>query len=460
MKDLTVGNERKLILLFALPMLLGNVFQQMYNVVDSIVVGRFMGKEALAAVGASFPIIFALVSLVIGFSMGLTVIISQYYGAKDYRSVKRAIDTLNIVLFFASIAVTVSGLLLSTKIFEWMQLSPEVIPLAKNYFNIYILGSMAFFGFNSVNAILRGLGDSKTPLYFLIISTVLNIILVVVFVVLFGWGVQGAAVATIIAQGTSFLLAVYYLNRNHSLIRFSFKNLEFDRQIFRQSIRIGLPSGLQQTFVSLGIMALFGIVNSHGTDVSAAYAAVGRVDSFSMLISMNFAMALSSFVGQNIGAQKIDRVIKGLKATFIMTSLITAILTLFILFFGKQLMYLFTTDENVAGIGVEYLYIVCSFYLVFNSMFIVSAVLRGAGDTLIPMFVTLFSLWVVRVPLALVLSAHFGEKGIWWSVPIGWSSGAIFIFLYYLKGNWKTKSVIKRKQPVPEIPAEDIKIST
>ncbi len=456
MKDLTVGKEGKLIFQFAVPMLLGNVFQQLYNIVDSIVVGRFMGKEALAAVGASFPIIFVMISLVIGFSMGLTVIISQYYGAKDFKSVKRAIDTLNIVLFFASIVVTILGLLLSTKIFEWMQLSPEVIPLAKNYFNTYILGSMAFFGFNSVNAILRGLGDSKTPLYFLIISTVLNIILVILFVVIFGWGVQGAALATIIAQGFSFLLSVFYLNKYHKLIKITFKNLEFDRHIFKQSLRIGLPSGLQQTFVSIGIMALYGIVNQHGTDVSAAYAAVGRIDSFSMLISMNFAMALSTFVGQNIGAQKINRVKEGLKATLWMTSFITIVLTLIVVFFGHQLMYLFTTDENVIRIGAEYLVIVCSFYLVFNAMFIVSAVLRGAGDTLIPMFVTLFSLWVVRVPLAVILSKYFGEKGIWWSVPIGWFSGAIFISLYYMKGNWKTKSVIKRNPSEQEIMIDEV----
>lgn len=445
MKDLTVGKESKLIFQFAIPMLLGNVFQQLYNVVDSIVVGRHIGKEALAAVGASFPIIFILISLVIGFSMGLTVIIAQYFGAKDYKSVKRAIDTLNIVIFFAAIVVTIVGLLLSTKIFEWMQLSPEIIPQAKEYFRVYILGSIAFFGFNSVNAILRGLGDSKTPLYFLIISTVLNIILVIIFVVFLHWGVSGAAFATIIAQGTSFLLSVIYLNKNHKLIKITFRNLEFDKQIFRQSLRIGLPSGLQQTFVSLGMIALYGIVNSFGTDVSAAYAGALRIDSFSMLLAMNFAMALSTFVGQNIGANKIERVKRGLKATLIMTSAITVVITLVVVFFGKELMYLFTTDENVIRIGAEYLVIVCSFYLLFNSMFIIGAVLRGAGDTLMPMFVTLFSLWVIRIPLAYLLAHYWGEKGIWWSVPIGWFSGFVLILLYYLKGNWKTKSVIKHK---------------
>jgi Na+-driven multidrug efflux pump len=162
-KDFTVGKESKLIFQFAIPMLLGNIFQQLYNIVDSIVVGRHIGKEALAAVGASFPIIFILISLVVGFSMGLTVIIAQYFGAKDYKSVKRAIDTLNIVLFFAAIGITITGLLLSNKIFEWMHLSPAIIPQAKEYFCTYILGTLAFFGFNSVSAILRGLGDSKTP---------------------------------------------------------------------------------------------------------------------------------------------------------------------------------------------------------------------------------------------------------------------------------------------------------
>jgi len=249
MKDLTIGNERKLILQFALPMLLGNLFQQSYNIVDSIVVGRFIGKEALAAVGASFPVIFILISLVIGFSMGLTVIISQYYGAKDFRSIKRSIDTLNIILLITSIIITLISISFSTEIFQLMQLPVDVIPQAEEYFTTYMLGSIAFFGFNGVSAVLRGLGDSKTPLYFLIIATVLNIILVLLFVIVFDWGVKGAAISTIIAQGISFLLSVLYLNKYHKLVKVSFINIKFDKKIFLQSLRIGLPSGLQHTFI-------------------------------------------------------------------------------------------------------------------------------------------------------------------------------------------------------------------
>ncbi len=443
MKDLTVGNERKLILQFALPMLLGNLFQQSYNIVDSIVVGRFIGKEALAAVGASFPVIFILISLVIGFSMGLTVIISQYYGAKDFKSIKRSIDTLNIVLLITSIIITLVSIFFSREIFLLMQLPADVIPQAEEYFTTYMLGSVAFFGFNGVTAVLRGLGDSKTPLYFLIISTVLNIILVFLFVVVFGWGVKGAAISTIIAQGFSFLLSVFYLNKYHKLVKFSFVNIEFDKKIFIQSLRIGLPSGMQHTFVSIGMMALYAIVNSFGTNVSAAYAAAMRIDSFASLPAMNFAMALSTFVGQNIGANKIERVKKGLLATFIMTSAIAIFVSIVVVLFGEELMYLFTTDKDVISLGHDYLIIVCSFYLLFTTMFVIGSVLRGAGDTLVPMFVTLFSLWLVRIPLAYFLSQHFGVQGIWWSIPIGWLCGLSFIFLYYLKGNWKNKGVVK-----------------
>ncbi|HBX50997.1 MAG: MATE family efflux transporter [Bacteroidetes bacterium RIFOXYA12_FULL_35_11] len=447
MKDLTIGNERKLILQFALPMLLGNLFQQSYNIVDSIVVGRFIGKEALAAVGASFPVIFILISLVIGFSMGLTVIISQYYGAKDFRSIKRSIDTLNIILLITSIIITLISISFSTEIFQLMQLPVDVIPQAEEYFTTYMLGSIAFFGFNGVSAVLRGLGDSKTPLYFLIIATVLNIILVLLFVIVFDWGVKGAAISTIIAQGISFLLSVLYLNKYHKLVKVSFINIKFDKKIFLQSLRIGLPSGLQHTFVSIGMMALYAIVNSFGTDVSAAYAAVMRIDTFASLPAMNFAIALSTFVGQNIGANKIGRVKQGLLATFVMTSGVAIFVSIGVILFGKELMYLFTTDSTVIALGHDYLIIVCSFYLVFTTMLVISSVLRGAGDTLIPMFVSLFSLWLVRIPFAYFLSQHFGVQGIWWSIPIGWFCGLLFIFLYYMKGNWKNKSVVSYTNP-------------
>lgn len=446
MKDLTVGNSGRLIFNFAIPMLIGNVFQQLYNLADSIIVGKFIGKEALGAVGASFPLIFMLISFVIGVTMGTTVIIAQYFGAKDLKMVKKSMDTLYIFLFVASIVVTIIGILLSKSIFRLINLPPDILPLAVRYFNVYLLGSIFFFGFNGTSAILRGLGDSKTPLYFLIISTVTNIILAILFVAVFRWGVMGAALATVVSQAGAFITAILYLNRTHEVVRLTFRKLEFDRKIFRKSLQIGLPSGFQQTFVALGMLAIMRIVNDFGTNVIAAYSVAGRIDSLAGMPAMNFAVALSTFVGQNLGARKIDRVKAGFRATLYMSSALALFTSIFVILFPGMLMHLFSTDAEVIAIGSHYLRIVGSFYIFFSTMFVVGGVMRGAGDTLIPMFLTLFSLWIIRIPLAWILSRHLGYIGIWWSIPIAWLVGVILSYLYYLKGNWKKKVIVK---PLP-----------
>ncbi len=443
MKDLTVGKEARQIIIFALPMILGNVFQQLYNVIDSIIVGKYIGKEALAAVGASFPIIFVLISLVIGISSGATIIISQYFGAKQFKNVKKTIDTLFIFLFFASIVISLTGIFFSRSIFEAIRLPEEVIPQAVTYFNIFVGGIIMMFGFNATSAVLRGMGDSKTPLVFLIIATILNVILDLFFVIYLKMGIEGVAIATVISQGIAFFLGVLYLNKTHTIIRFSFKNLSFDRDIFRKSIRIGLPAGLQQTFVALGMIALFRIVNDFGTNAVAAYTAAHRIDLFASMPAMNIAAALSTFVGQNIGANKISRVIRGYRATLLLTSLISVFVSIIVIIFGRDLMMLFTNDTKVIEIGRSYLVIVCAFYVVFSAMFVTNGVLRGAGDTLIPMFITLFSLWLFRIPLAYLFSRSIGTDGIWWSIPVAWASGFIFSFIYFLTGKWKNKAIIK-----------------
>ncbi len=443
MKDLTVGKESKVILLFALPMLLGNVFQQLYNIVDSVIVGNYIGKEALAAVGASFPVIFVLISLVVGVSMGSTIIISQYFGAKDFKNVKKAIDSLLIFLFFSSIIITIVGLMFSEDIFRLMQLPETIIADAVSYFNIILYGLILMFGFNAISSILRGLGDSKTPLYFLVISTILNIILVILFVKVFGWGIKGSAIATVIAQGVAFILGVIYLNRYHDILKFSLSEIKFHKNIFSKSLKIGIPSGLQQTFVALGMLALLRFVNSFGTNTIAAYTVAGRIDSFAMLPAMNFSMALSTFVGQNMGAGKLHRVRNGYRSTLLMTSTFSVVTTLVAILFGSQIMSLFNQDPDVIHIGHSYLIIVCSFYIVFSTMFITQGVIRGAGDTLIPMFITLFSLWILRIPIAFLLSRQFGSDGIWWSVPIAWGFGMIASGLYYYSGRWKNKVVAR-----------------
>lgn len=446
MKNLTEGNEGSLIFRFALPMLLGNVFMQIYSIVDSIVVGQFIGKEALAAVGASFPLIFALVSFVIGIGMGFSIAISQYFGARDFDRVARAIDTMWIFLAVSSVLLTGIGLLFSEKLLILIDIPNEVMPQAVSYLNINIIGFVVMFGYNGAAAVLRGLGDSKTPLYFLIISTFINIGLDLLFVLVLNMGVEGTAWATVIAQAGAFLSMAVYLNKTHKIIRINFRKYVFDKEIFLKSLNIGLPTGFQQTFVSFGMVALLSIVNQFGTVAVAAYTVATRIDSFASMPAMNFAAALSTFVGQNLGAGKHERVRTGLIATLKMTSIISIVVTLTAVFFSDRMMRLFTSDPEIVSIGSDYLLIVSSFYLFFSTMFIISGVMRGAGDTLVPMFITLLSLWLVRIPVSWGLSRVIGIHGVWWGIPVAWFLGMVGAWLYYKTGKWKSKVIIKNQQ--------------
>jgi putative MATE family efflux protein len=443
MRDLTTGSEGKLIFQFAAPMLLGNIFQQLFSVVDSIVVGNFIGKTALAAVAASFPVIFVMVSLIIGIVMGTTIVISQYFGAGNMVKVRQAIDTMYIYSFVAGAIATVAGLILAEPLLRLLGLPEEIMPQATQYLRIYFSGIIIFFGYNGTSAVLRGLGDSKTPLYFLIIATLVNIVLVILFVGAFKWGVAGAAYATLLANGLAFVLAIIWLNKTHKVIRIAIKGLHFDREVFRQSIRIGLPTGIQQTLVAIGGLALMGIVNTFGTNVIAAYSVASRLDTLATVPAMSFSQALSTFVGQNIGANKINRVRTGLISTVKMSGIVTILTTLFIVFFGHVIMALFTKDPEVIGIGDQYLTIISIFYILFTMMFIYNGVMRGAGDTLIPMFFSLLSLWIIRIPMAYFLSGKIGIVGIWWAIPAGWMIGLILSFSYYKTGRWKKKAVVK-----------------
>ena len=439
MKDMTKGSEAKLIFNFALPMFIGNIFQQLYNTVDSVIVGRALGKEALGAVGASNPIMFLLISLIIGVAMGSSILISQYFGARDMDKVKKTIDTAYIFLFIASIAVTIVGVIFSGPILRFMKTPDSIIHQAKSYLNVIFIGIIAMFGYNSISAILRGLGDSKTPLIFLIISTVINIVLDIVFVLVFNWGVAGAAWATVIAQTCSFIFGIHHLNKTHDVFKFNVRDMKFDNKIFKESIRIGLPSGVQQMLFSFGMIAMQTMVNKFGADTVAAFTAASRVDTFASMPIMNFGAAISTFVAQNIGAGKMERVKKGYGSTLVMSTVICLIITIAMQLWGTNLVRLFNKDPRVTVIGTEYLKIISIFYVVISAMFITNGVLRGAGDTIFPMINSILSLWLIRIPIAYTLSPRLGSKGIWWSIPIAWSFGLVLTYSYYRLGRWKKK---------------------
>lgn len=440
MKDLTKGRIIWQILLFSMPMLLGNVFQQLYNVVDSIIVGNFIGKQALASVGASFPVIFVLTSFFMGISIGISVLISHFFGAKDKDNVRRCVDVMLGFNGIAGVFATIVGMVFTRQIFNLLNTPADIIESAVLYFRIYSSGMLFFFAYNGISSVLRGLGDSKTPLYFLIVSTLLNIILDYSFVVFLGWGIAGVAIATVIAQFVTFCAMLIYLQKTHPVMRIRLRSFNFDMEIFRKSIKIGLPTGIQQTFVSLGMMALLRIVNDFGSDVVAGYTVASRLDSFAMMPAMNFSMALSTFVGQNLGAGKIDRVSKGLHATLFMSALISLTVTAIFWLFGDSLLTIFTQDKFVIATGFSYLKIVGSCYILFSSMFVIHGFLRGAGDTLIPMIFTIFSLWILRIPASFILSRDFldfGTNGIWFGIPIAWLFGTIASYIYFRKARWK-----------------------
>jgi putative MATE family efflux protein len=419
-------------------------------VVDSIIVGRFLGKEALGAVGASFPIIFALISLVIGVGSGASTVVSQYFGARKIDEVKRTIDTIFIFFLGSSVIITILGITFSRHIFQLIGLPDDIIPEAVSYLNVYLLGMFFFFGFAGISSILRGLGDAKTPLYFMIVATINNVLFDLLFVVVFKWGIEGAAIATILSEGGAFITAAIYPNRKHPIINLSFRKFSFDRDIFKSCMRIGLPTGFQQSFIAVGMMAIMSIVNGFGTNAVAAYSAAMRVDSFVKMPAITFSSALSTFVGQNLGAFQEQRAKTGLRATLLFSTIYCVIISLAIILFGEHVMSLFTTDPEVIKIGQDYLVIVSSFYLLFSVMFSFTGFLRGAGATLVPMISTFTALYLIRIPAATLLSGMIGVNGIWWAEPMGTFVGMLILLWYFRSGKWKGKVVIRKAASEPK----------
>lgn len=451
MKDLTKGKEGKVILQYALPMIIGNIFQQLYNFINTAVVGRYLGHEKMAAVTDSFPVLFAVIAMAIGLTIGGSVVVAQNFGAKNFNQVKRASSTIIIYLFVLGLILGAVGYFFSADVLRLLNTPEELMEMATEYLQVIMLGCVSIFGYNGVVAILRGVGDSKTPLYFLIFSIFLNLGLDLLFVLHFGWGLTSIAYATVISNTVAWLLTLFYLNKKNALISFSLRRAVFDKKIFKQSLSIGLPSGIQQTFVAIGAMALLRIINPFGTTVVSAFGAAGRIDTLISAPAMNFAGALSGFVGQNIGAGLYGRLKRGLKSTLIMSGVVCLALTLVAVFWGENIMRIFISDEGTSAdvvneivqIGHQYLIIICSFYIVFSTMFVMNGFLRGAGAVIVPMLTTLLSLWLVRIPVAIFLSNELGVVGIWWAIPIAWFVGLLGSYLYYRSGHWKKKGLVK-----------------
>lgn len=437
--DLTEGKVWKVIVRFAMPLLVGNLLQQFYNITDSIIVGQFLGKEALAAVSASFFIYYFIISLVIGVGSGTTVVISQLFGAKQYQKVQLAFSSFFIFMLVGGIILSIAGIIFAEPVFRLTNTPEEVIPQAVAYFRIYIGGTFLFVTFNSIISILRGVGESVRPMLFILITTVLNIAFDLLFILVFKWGIEGAARATVVSQGIGMCIALAYVNNTHPLLSIKKQDMLFDWKLFKESLKIGLPTSVQQCAIALGLIALLGIVNSFGTNTLTAYGAAGKIDTIITQAVLTLSGALAAFCGQNIGAGRLDRVKKGVQFTMY-TNIALGLLTFAAVYlFGNEMMRIFTKDIDVVAIGKEYLLIIGGFFIVHGALNVYNGALRGAGDTLFPMITSLVCLWLIRIPLAYYLSSWLGRNGIWWAIGISITIGLIVTFVYYKIGFWKRR---------------------
>ena len=437
--DLTEGKVWKVIVRFAVPLLVGNLLQQFYNITDSIIVGQFLGKEALAAVSASFFIYYFIISLVIGVGSGTTVVISQLFGAKQYQKVQLAFSSFFIFMLVGGVILSIAGIIFAEPVFRLTNTPEEVIPQAVAYFRIYIGGTFLFVTFNSIISILRGVGESVRPMLFILITTVLNIAFDLLFILVFKWGIEGAARATVVSQGIGMCIALAYVNNTHPLLSIKKQDMLFDWKLFKESLKIGLPTSVQQCAIALGLIALLGIVNSFGTNTLTAYGAAGKIDTIITQAILTLSGALAAFCGQNIGAGRLDRVKKGVQFTMY-TNIALGLLTFAAVYlFGNEMMRIFTKDIDVVAIGKEYLLIIGGFFIVHGALNVYNGALRGAGDTLFPMITSLVCLWLIRIPLAYYLSSWLGRNGIWWAIGISITIGLIVTFVYYKMGFWKRR---------------------
>lgn len=434
MKDLTQGNELKTIFYFSLPILIGNLFQQLYNVVDSIIVGNYLGKESLAAVGFSYQINFLLVALSTGISMGASVLISRYFGAKKMNYVKKVMDTGFVFSVVLSVLIAALGIYFSYTILVFFRVPEELLFMANDYLKIIFIGVIPTFAYNALTNILRGIGDSKTPTYILVAATLLNIVLDITFIKIFHWGVSGAAIATVISQLFSFIVCMIYMYYHYAEFYIHINSLQLDWQQLKQSLIIGLPATLQQVFIGVGFMSIQFLINGFGTDCMAAYTAASKVDSFAEMPALNLGRALTNFTAQNYGANQKDRIIKGGKYTLFMGIGISLLLSMMICLYPTIFISIFNRDTNILQIGSGYLRIVSAFYFIFAAMQILNGLLLGYGKSFVPMLGSILSLCLLQVPVAIFLSHTSLEYyGIWIAAPIGWFGGLLIRFLYFLK---------------------------
>lgn len=445
-KDMTKGNSAKILFYFAIPMILGNMFQQLYNIIDSIIVGNFVGAEALAAIGVSYPITFICITIANGAGIGCGVIISQYFGGKQITKMKSSIYTSIISIGIAGLILTIIGIIFVKKILLFMNTPYNIINDAEAYLRIYFIGVVFLFIYNISNSAFNALGNSKTPLIFLIGSSILNVILDLIFVTKFNMEVKGAAYATLIAMCISAVLScIYLLIKVQKIEENAIKKAKiFDINILKDMSKIAFPSILQQSIVSIGNLLVQSLINSFGSVVIAGYTAAAKIDSITILPMVSMSNSVSTFTAQNIGAKKDERIKSGYKAAILMIGIFCVFAASMLFIFGNNIVGMFVDGESnkdVINVGVNYMRIVSSCYFLMGLMVITNGILRAAGDMKFFLGSTIINLGV-RVCMSYTIAQFTGVNGIWYAIPLGWVCASIFSVLRYKSGKWKNKIVI------------------
>ena len=446
MRNMTVGSPAGHIFYFALPLLAGSFLQQLYNMVDSWVVGNYAGDAALAAVGVGYPVIFMFTSLFMGLSNGGTVVIAQFYGAGNMDRVRDAVDTIYTAFMASAIPITALALGLVRPVLLLMQVEEDAWAESWLYLAVVSAGLIGAIGYNLNAGILGGLGNSRTTLLFLAISSVMNIVLDLVLVLACGMGVLGVALGTIISQAFSWLFGLFYINRHYPNIAIRPFCFRFDKALFRQIMGIGLPAGIQMSLVAVGAMVVMSKINSFGKEYTAAYNVGSKLDSLAFLPVQSLSNAVTAFVGQNIGARRLDRARQGIRITGAASVAWSAVM-LVLIPLRPTLVGFFSDTPAVIQSGSVYLKCIMPFYLLFSVMFCLNNAMRGAGDSLFAMVDVIFSLILVRVPAVYWFADHYGPDYMYYGVGVGWCVGFTLSVVYYLSGRWKRKGSLADKNP-------------
>lgn len=447
--DMTDGRPWEKILLFTVPMLLGNIAQQLYNTVDSVVVGKYVGDNALAAVGSAGPIFNLLIVLFVGISMGASIMVSQYFGARDRESLSHTIGNCIVLTIIASVFVMIVGTLAARPLLTMLQTPDTIIDWCTSYLHILFIGSAGLAFYNILGGVLRGLGDSVSALVYLVVASILNIILDLLFVAKFGMGVAGVAYATAIAQAVSALLCARKLYTMKHLFDMKRNYIRWSHKYAMNIIRLGLPSGVTQAIMSMSMIVVQSLTNSFGEMFIAANVIVMRVDGFAMLPNFSFGTAMTTYAGQNVGAKQYGRVSSGAKQGTALALGVSAVITGAILLFGRQLMRIFTDTPELVELSMNMMKILAVGYIAVAVTQSLSGIMRGAGDTMTPMWISIVQTVALRVPLAYGLCyltrtpelPNGRRECLFISLLIAWLLGAAVTCVFYVKGKWKEKAL-------------------